>query len=882
MPPSEEMVKVDASQHPAILQDLLKSLDTAGKGYVNAEDVDVAIQAVRVRQSGAGLKGVSSSVLQGLGITGDRVTVKDLNFVHQATTKMKEEKQATRRLLFALVALLLLLTAAMFGVSFAAAYLAKDMHVDDDAVVRVGSGDVALMGSADTMVVNGTLSSRSDSQVCNAEGGCSRHAVATRKAEEGHKLSSRIADEIFANLDRIDFAISPPAGITTQLTLRLHGFYRARNDNSVCGTVVHLITLHGTLTLDDQALHLDDQLSSYLASNGLDGIVLAQGQATGHGRRLQEGTVSALGIFNYFDNLEFKCEHPGVQKPRTPRLPYMATMLKKRPCVSKGACRSTLLAPRQLPGYDAASDAIITSHIAVVTETKKLTVDQFPNHPGQELLTIIDHVAQTTETFQFSRYAGEEMNGVHRCGSQKYSATPEIGLEDAWWVTYLGEGYREPASYNIAGITHDVPATTNRVFRLASKNSTSGKDAVDFEDDPVTLRPKRMFLRQARSVGMDVEEVLYTDFQELDEASASAEMAKFNDYMQCPDAVSERFPEVSDDVFTEMEYDVLFYAHDFHDDEEWRDRLDGYWQHAISVFGSDGFDDFEDITPVVFNFSNDDDALNNGTDDSEERRQLSTPRRLQKPGLDSTGPEIHRRRVYVDGGHRRRGVVIPPPPFSDTPPNPEYYETDPTEIYAKTFDFGTSALKYEMFWPNGGGYICYRVTGKNSGSSNVGWFATGGLAVGDYCEEKGNFAIEGRVQVGYAWYVEVDFGVITAGCDLSVDGFIEGAKSTYKYNCGPRRRRAGRRRQCNQAGGKLAAGINIDGFCGISAGGSGVGVGVSGQLKFAFGPFPKMPLNAKATGELKAWACIQIIETLCIGVGSWKFFSQDLGATRSR
>eukprot|EP00971_Amphidinium_carterae_P191348 3796732-Amphidinium_carterae.1 len=209
--------KVDADSSPSMLKELLKSLDMDGKGYVNGEHVCRHLQA-----------------LQELPIV------------------------------------MLLVIGAMFCMSFSAAQLAKDTRVDDDGVVRVGFGEEALTGSADTTVV------------CTAETSPNR-TIATRQVEVGHKLSSSITNVVFENIDRTNPVISPPGGINTAhipiawLLLSCS----ARNENTVCGTlaIVHLLTLYGTMTLDDKALRLDEALSTYLASHELDSIIFTQSQA---------------------------------------------------------------------------------------------------------------------------------------------------------------------------------------------------------------------------------------------------------------------------------------------------------------------------------------------------------------------------------------------------------------------------------------------------------------------------------------------------------------------------------------------------------------------------------------------------------------------------
>ena len=84
---------------------------------------------------------------------------------------------------------------------------------------------------------------------------------------------------------------------------------RVTTISSRCGSMVHLETVHGRLTLDDTDVFLSESLESYLNGLGVDGLTSGM---SAHGRRLS-GKFDVSGFFDFLESYEWKCE--SIDKP---------------------------------------------------------------------------------------------------------------------------------------------------------------------------------------------------------------------------------------------------------------------------------------------------------------------------------------------------------------------------------------------------------------------------------------------------------------------------------------------------------------------------------------------------------------------------------------
>jgi len=883
----------NASQLSPALCQLLKSMDPDGKGWVAAKTVEGvatgADRASKVRMSNAPTghrsRGMTSGVLRSMDFDGDGfIGSKDLEMAVREKTMMRDQHHMFGRVILALVICLAVICAAMFGVSFAAVELAKDTHVGSDSVVRTDDGDIALIGSTDIMVFNGTLLQRrvdcdKDGVSCRRLTSETEHAVATRPAEERRTLSSRIADEIFQKLDKVTVQFAEADGINTEVTLRVHGFMRTRSAGSHCGTIVRLDMLEGTIILDDADLHFDARMLAHFSASGME--VAHEGEMSAYGRRLQSNLATVLGFFSYFEDIEFRCQPENVTRPRGPQLPYTATFLQKKPCLHAGMCQSTLFPGMYLPGYDAESDSMWSVVTVLIAETYSIMVQTLPNHPTQELRTVTDKLEETTNMYQV--VSGE----VSRCRNTTYAPVEIMGV-DRFHIVYLGEATREGATYDLFGEHYTINGSTNRVFRLRPNEAAVDASPVEYEDDPVTFMPKRLYVHGARAEGWDVEEILTLEVAEIDEATADQLKEEYTAGLECNRSVEADEPLMKGPLDEDISQ-VAFYVGELKDipaddegHEHWSKSYE-YWSYALQTVDEQFI-------------------------------------------ADHTAKEVY----YANATRRLYD-------FDCNDPTPA------GEGFFAKFSQG-NCLYFGIDHSNG---FCITGGAKTTAvsPSGFGWYLKGGLQLGQ-CHSS-YFSASGKVEVGFGWQfpasgVKYVWGM-KFGAEVWVYGWIQARMTQFQYQCrrrldeaedqglleddesnaaedsfeldheavddaadgmedleamqhsnatglalsdaeadsrrlwwSRRRRRRyvpRRRRVCTTTGVLADAGIGVKG--GVHLG--FLGASISGSLTVEVGPWPQGPLDARLKGYLGASACVNFLWwSICFGIGTFDLFDMNI------
>mmetsp|Transcript_36767 Transcript_36767/g.86187 ORF Transcript_36767/g.86187 Transcript_36767/m.86187 type:complete len:897 (+) Transcript_36767:124-2814(+) len=894
------MAATVASEEPALMAALPAG---APSGSSRVFDVDEAPNSpdVQPARKGAPPRGASSATAKAVAefdFDGDGVVSKeDLKFARKQREMEHGFQQYQRKLIIALIVAIGVLAGAMFGLSFAAVEMAKEMHLSDDGVVQSSSGKTVLVGSADMVVVDGVLYSRvppdeqqgagvrCDEATGRCGGAQQQHALATRPAEERRALSSKIADEIFQNLDRVSFEIPERTGLSMNVTMRVLGFMRTRSYTNDCGTVVRLDVQHGTIIIDGEELHFDRSLTEHFEAQGL--FVWSEAHSAFGGRRLDSRRTLALGLFSFFE--DFECQNCcfNFTKPRSPRMPYKATLLEKRPCLGENWCKSRIFEGFHLPGYDESTDSILTVMTVIASEDLTITVQTLPNHPGQDLVTVTDHADKTTRHYQL---AAQEF--VTQCYNDSYTPHRILGAED-WHYTYMGDARREAEVYEVLGETFSTSGGTRRLFQLQPRNSSDPlQQPVDYEDDPDNLLPKRLFLHTARSEGWDIEEVLTIDMQELDDAAAHSIFADYEAKLVCG-APSLSFPKMSRGAFHESMSAVRFYVQDLRVNDPASPIPDPYWNFAQEFFAP-------------------------------EDQDSSTP-----------APEANSSNVSSPPGGRRLGFGALARTFSWL-----------AQLAKKGAQQDSLSLTIEYEPPN---LVCGGLAVEITPALRTGWWGSGDLTLGNNCgSREGDFSVKGGVTIGYNWSTgELQVLNFKVGCSVSVWGSIHGSYEQYSYDCGRRlgeevaaseeheleaqddevledldadlddptvpaaldaedemesphyneydeqgmteeerrlqegrrlgwlhrRRRRRRRASCSAPGVAVQASIGVEGFCEAGR----VAVGVSGSLDLTLGPFPEDPFDSRFTGEIKASGCVEILFVSgCIVIGGFDLFDIDL------
>lgn len=839
-----------------VLFDFLKNIDVSGRGVLQSEDLEEAADIVRLtrgaKEHNAGqlsykhLPGCVQQVLTKWDTDQNGfVSIEELQAAAHAHKQQKQKTTRARWMVVVLVFAIALVGASTFVMALAAFEMAKELKTGNSGVILTKDGSPARIASADTEVQDGILVAR---DVSNSTSNNLSMAVATRPAEVERPLSSTIPDRLLAEMMKL--TISGADGVS-HMTLHILGFTRVLAP-SRCGSLVYLSSHLGTVTLDDTELHFDDALAAHAATVGM----IMEGSSV-HGRRLAS-TSFVVGVFNFFEEYDWQCS--SVLTPQSPTKPYIMKTLKRVPCPSLDQCTSSVDSDVMLSGFDEDANSIIIAETIAETDDFTLSIQRYPNHPLQMLVTITDHKQQTHRGMQIFNNTG------FHCVSRNYSDAIGNSTDtlNSYFPAFLGKEVRPTLEFNLPWGRAVIPERSVRSFRLQPKDDIDGAlpIPIDYDDDAETLLPTRLFFNGAKDMALDVEEILVESLQQ--NVSEAAEELRRSLDVDC--AVDEIFGlPVMTSPFTEKEEDVDFYVQryvelqDFGGEFGMSQTTNDYWMQALQR----------------------EDVENLGNQSSADSRALLSkrlPRRLQD----------------VDGG----------------------FELDIGEdasIYASTggncFTMGGETSNPASPWSFGGELNM----GKGCEDPASQFTIDGRVGVNYGWETEKKY----KIKVLF-WKATVNLE-----CGLGISGYIGGRTGSYKYKCGrrleaaeqsagdelieqrepseahlvnksdvssgedldleeddeaPKRRLFGRRRRrrrtCTKAGFEVIAGVGVGGGCGVSR--RRIGVTLEGGLDLSIGPWPD-PLDARAKGYISAKGCIKLGPFKgCIGLPSVKLFDVNI------
>ena len=300
---------------------MLKELRAAVASKLDvSDDVDTAALVEWVRSpatTGAGERtlslGTQATRITALSL-GTQETAKQFNVdgtggfsranvtsILRAHVSSEKESKRMKKILCVVVALLVLMFAGMFLLSYLAVDMAKEMRADDSGIMYTSDGTVARVGSSDFDVSeDGTLVCNKD-KVSAMDSGSrrlteSQAVVATEEVASERILHAALPDAFFESLKKVT-AHSPKGH---HLTLNVMGFARVPVLNSRCGNIVYLFTSWGPrLSLDSFDLSFDAELEDMFKNAGFE--ILVGGV---NGRRLASADVSIAGLFNHISSME--------------------------------------------------------------------------------------------------------------------------------------------------------------------------------------------------------------------------------------------------------------------------------------------------------------------------------------------------------------------------------------------------------------------------------------------------------------------------------------------------------------------------------------------------------------------------------------------------
>ena len=244
---------------------------------------------------------------------------------------LRREKQQTKRLMYlvgALLVLIFLLFVGIAGISYEVTKALKDSKMNGAVMTVKGTGEPVQTASSDMEISkDGMLSSRASGARRRRSGpaqtdlpgvgrrsakrrdGCSQDGTCpltmmSQAVSTAHPLSSLLADAYFEELKIVKIGQG-----ANWVQFSILAVARYQMQNSRHGSVVVLYTHIGELTLDGEGIFFEESIQGAFKRAGL--------RVDNNGRRLQ-GVTQVSGLFNL---LESAFEGAGLEDDAMPRMP---------------------------------------------------------------------------------------------------------------------------------------------------------------------------------------------------------------------------------------------------------------------------------------------------------------------------------------------------------------------------------------------------------------------------------------------------------------------------------------------------------------------------------------------------------------------------------
>jgi len=335
----------------------------------------------------------------------------------------RDDKSHLRKLfkafLFVIVALLVLL-GVNTSATFAVVQMAKESKSQGSTMVSASTGKtVATANSEMSVNADGQLVARNTAKSRRLAG--AGGAIKTTPSLQKVELASSLPDSILMGLEEV--TVHSDKGHTLQV--KVQGFSRVPVQNSRCGNIVHFYTAwKGRITLDSTDLSFDDATAQEFENAGFGLAVGGPG-----GRRLA-GKSKTDGFFKNMQSLKesgkWRCA--GVPLPT-----QSATSITRNtnflPCGNFFATSGPEMCDSSYGGLVPGAGLVEKKHaLVVVSKTKRIsasisaktpevlyvktsstvlrspsyqvTIDLYPAHMGQELISIFDRKSKASVSFQ--------------------------------------------------------------------------------------------------------------------------------------------------------------------------------------------------------------------------------------------------------------------------------------------------------------------------------------------------------------------------------------------------------------------------------------------------------------------------------------------------
>ncbi|KXZ56187.1 hypothetical protein GPECTOR_1g161 [Gonium pectorale] len=275
------------------------------------------------------------AILEDLDRNGDgTIDVAELVTLLEGVTRTRRERKYLAYTVIVMFIFGLIMIGTIIGLTYAMLYSLKDTEVKGGIMyVKNSDGavnDIIRTGSAEFGVENGAivhrLTASSDTTAATTGGGgAGQNAIASSKDSSAPVL--RTADEIgLETLLELKYLLINGTG-KAQLGLLVQGVARVPQEGSLYGTVLHIVTVAGTITLDGTIVTFSTTIANIFAEAGF---------RVSSTRRALLGSYTVLGFFNTVKDLSASGKPADQSEPKLPSGDFVMKLKIFEPCSVPG------------------------------------------------------------------------------------------------------------------------------------------------------------------------------------------------------------------------------------------------------------------------------------------------------------------------------------------------------------------------------------------------------------------------------------------------------------------------------------------------------------------------------------------------------------------
>ncbi|KXZ52423.1 hypothetical protein GPECTOR_9g467 [Gonium pectorale] len=250
------------------------------------------------------------------------IDIAELVSLLEDVARGRKERKYMCWAMFAMFVFGCILVGSIIGLTYATMYSLKDSEVKGGVMyVKNSDGtanEIVRTGSAEFGVENGAMVHRLAS-----DGGPNTTAPVLQTAAFMGTPQSLNSQIDIAALLELKYLLINGTG-QAQLGLVVHGVARVPLDGSIHGTVLHIVTAAGTITLDGTVITFSSAIANIFADAGF---------RVSSTRRALLGAYSVLGFFNTIANLSASGKPASQPEPKLPSDNFVMQIKVYEPCV---------------------------------------------------------------------------------------------------------------------------------------------------------------------------------------------------------------------------------------------------------------------------------------------------------------------------------------------------------------------------------------------------------------------------------------------------------------------------------------------------------------------------------------------------------------------